>query len=602
MSLRRALLCCTLALPSACADKKGAKSVPVEDAAAAPAGPVIATAPPEPVHKVHVRASIEGVDDMLTWVEGITKKTNPDQPLDIRAQMQADLLQSGFGPGFYESLDLSGMFALDLGWPFPEVGQAPARAEDWEIAGIIPTVNARRLVDSMPDTNKPQPLSGGLWELIDGELSIKLRESGQTLEFGREIADLDRAAKLPAEIGSGRRVRVRAWDLPAEWLDASPWLGTNPGPALAPVAEVMAGTQELQLEAEMGTDRDVVALVAAQAPFSKLGLDPIGAPATKESAIASMLPPQPAFAMQMPWGEPALLHRLLDENVNPSQVPAPFDQVISDAIAGVHGLLDQLRDETLTAFYVDAKGRATYVMAARVADDAKSLEHVRTLMGAAEKAFKAHIALQGDEKDKRYTVSIKQGVKLGRAKADRFTVTVPGFLKKDVEPLAMFVGKKKPKLEAYAMVQDGMALVAFGAGAKAFMTDVGKQLGRSRSKSLEADGGLALARTIDGGCQFCVAIDPLMAARLYFVAKRDGGKNEKAGPALKKLAKIRIEGQFAFAVTLADTRGSLGFAFPRELIDGNPKGSRALNDLIQEVDQAEAPGDVWDGLGAGAAP
>lgn len=602
MSLRRALICCTLVLPSACADKKGAKSVAAEDAPAASAAPLIATAPAEPMHKVRFRASVHDVDDMLTWIEGIAKETKPDEPLDVRAEMQADLLQSGFGPGFFESLDLTGMFALDLGWPYPEAGQAPPSSEDWEIAGVIPTHDARRLLDSMPDTNKPQPLSAGLWELIDGDLTIKLRESGKTLEFGREIADLDRAGKLPAEIGSGRRVRARAWDLPAEWLDATTWLGANPGPALRPVADVIEGTRELQFEGELGTDRDVVALVAATAPFSKLGLDPIGAPATKESTIAAMLPSQPAFALQMPWGNPALLHRLIDDNVDPSQIPAPFDTVVSEVIGGVHGMLDQTREEALTAFYVDAKGRAAYVMAAGVGDDAKGLEHMRTLMGAAEKAFKAHIAIQGNDADKRYTVSVKRDVKLGKVKADRFTVTVPKFMAKDVAPLAMFVGKKNPKLEAYAMVHDGVAILAIGAGAKALMTDVGKQSGRARRKSLEADGGLALARTIDGGCQFCVAVDPLMAARLYFVAERDGGKNQKAGPAMKKLDKIRLTGQFAFAVTLAESRGSLGFAFPRELVDGNPKGSRELNDLINEVDESEATEGVWDGLGAGATP
>lgn len=601
MSLRRVLLCCTLALPSACAKKKGAESVPA-DAAPAAAAPVIATAPPGPIHKVRIRASVEGADDMMNWVESIARRTNPEEALDVRTQIQADLLQSGFKPGFYESLDFAGMFAIEVGWPFPDVGQAPPRPEDWEYAGVIPTHDARRLLDSMPDTQKPQPLSDGLWELINDGMSVKLREKSKTLEFGREIADLDRAGSLPTEIGAGRRLRARAWDLPAEWKDATPWLGSNPGPMLRPLADVLRELEAVQLEADMGTDRDVVALVAATAPFSKLGLDPIGAPATGESTIAAALPSRPAFAMQMPWGDPALLHRMIDDNVDPSGVPAPFDRVVSEAIAGIHGVLDQVRDETLMTLYVDKKGRATWLMAARVADDAKMLEHVRTLMGAAQKAFQAHIALQGDEKDKRYTVAVKRDVKMGRAKADRFTVTVPAFMADDVAPLAMMVGAKKPKLEAYSMVHDGVAILAVGAGAKTVITDVAKNLGRSRKTSLEADGGLALARTIDGGCQFCLAADPLMAARLYFVAKRDGGKNDKAGPALEKLDKIGVHGQFAFAITVADRRGSIGFAFPRELIDANPKSGRKLNDLIQEVDAADASAGVWDGLASGAGP
>jgi hypothetical protein len=516
------------------------------------------------MRKIQLRASVENIDDMIAFAEDLAAKTDPEKPIHVREEIQADLLQSGFGPGFFESLDLSSMFAIQVGYPFPDAGQPPPLPSDFEIAGVVPSHDARRLLDSMPDTYKPQPLGDGLWELIDGDFKLKLREKSTGIEFGREIADLDRAAKLPAEQGKGRRIRARMSNIPAEWLDIEQFFG--PMSELRALVDVIRGVKSVEVEGEWGTDRDVVALAAAEAPFGELGLGPIGPPITRPSAIASMLPPTAALAIEMPWGDPKLIHGLIDRNVDPALVPAPFDAVVTDAIKASHTILDQLRDELMIVWYVDKKGQATLILAGAIKDEDATRGAVRTLLGSAHKAFSAHIALQGSEKDKKYTVAIKQDLKLSKLKTDRFTVTVPKFMHGDVKSMAMMLGKKNPRLEAYAVVEQGVAMLAIGAGAKKTVSDIARNMGRPRSKSLETSGGLALARTVDGGCQFCVAIDPVEGTRLYFVLKRDGGGNKRAASALKDLDKLRLEGQAAIAARVSDHRASLGLAFPRGLI------------------------------------
>ena len=595
--MRRLLVCCALALPLACSGKTKQQPVAADQAGAARGddGPAMAVAPAKPMRKIRFRGSIEGLDDMLTFVEEVVSRAEPEERTDVRAELQASFLQQGFKPGFYESLDLGALFAIDVGYPFPEAGEPAARPQDLELAGVVPSTNPKRLLDSMPDTLQPQPLGDGLWELILEDLSIKLRQKDSFVEFGREIGDLDRAGNLAGQLGTGRRIRARVWDLPAEWLDLSRILGGVPGPA-QPLAEVVREANAVEFAADAGTDRDMVAVVAAEAPFSKLGLGPLGRASTRPSPLATALPPDAAFALEMPWGDPKLLHEIIDNNVDPSQVPAPFDAVVVDAVKASHGLLDQLRDGVLAAWYVDKAGRVSIVMAGAVGDDATARESIRTLLGSAEKAFSAHISLQGNEKDKKYSVAIKKDMKMSKAKVDRFTVTVPKFLQGDFESLAMLVGKKNPKLEIYVTVHEGIAIMAMGAGAKKTMGDVARNLGKPRSKSLEAAGGLALARSIDGGCQFCVMLDPVEATRVYFVAKRDSGSNDKAAGALKKLDKLKIPGEFALALKLEDTRASLGIAMPRSMVAQDPRDARKLNELIQEVSAADQAPSAWDAL------
>ena len=65
-------------------------------------------------------------------------------------------------------------------------------------------------------------------------------------------------------------------------------------------------------------------LAAAQAPFSSLGLEPIGVPRGAATALEQRLPERPFLAASMSWGDPSLLHASIDRLVPLDQIPEPF--------------------------------------------------------------------------------------------------------------------------------------------------------------------------------------------------------------------------------------------------------------------------------------
>src|SRR5690606_27171730 len=131
------------------------------------------------------------------------------------AQIQAMLLQMGFGPGLWASLDLAGPFAVDAAF-YP---QDPGR--DLKLVGTLAAVSAKGVMDGLPSGQRPQPLGNGVWELIQGELRVLLREQPKALEFALASADLERAVGLAGEAGQGRRLRVRGADLPPGMLETA---------------------------------------------------------------------------------------------------------------------------------------------------------------------------------------------------------------------------------------------------------------------------------------------------------------------------------------------------------------------------------------------
>jgi hypothetical protein len=56
---------------------------------------------------LHVQASVSGLGDVLQLVKQATTAWNPKNPLDASAWVQAMLLQLGYGPGLWNSLDLA---------------------------------------------------------------------------------------------------------------------------------------------------------------------------------------------------------------------------------------------------------------------------------------------------------------------------------------------------------------------------------------------------------------------------------------------------------------------------------------------------------------
>jgi hypothetical protein len=545
---------------------------------------------------ITVRASIDELGDMLDLLDGVMNARTGEPPFDARGQIQADLLTSGFGPAFFQNLDLQGTFAVEIGYPVPAVGQPPTRPSDWEVAGVLPVRDARGLVAALPDTARAQPLGDGLWEVIDGEHRLRLRAAAGRLELGDDVAALDRAARLTGGRGAGRRIRAEVVDLPPEWLDPRDWLGAGAPGALD---EVVRGITRLELAAEAGTRLDAIAVAAAEGPFARLGLDPLGSPVTGPSPLAALLPGEAVFALQMPWGDPRLIHEQLDRLLGAAPVPAPFDTIVHDWVAGTHGVLDAIHDEIVVAAYLDGKDRATLVFASAVRDQAGMKTAVHTLMGAAQRAFSAHSALQGDDPKQRYRVNLRSDARVGSLRGERLTVEVPVDMRADLRFAGAWLGRSQPALDAIAVVTPRIAVLAVGSGAQTVVGELARQLERPRPRSLESDDGLALARRMDGGCQVCVALDPRGLARAILVHRRDAQDGPEVRRALARVRTSKARAPIALAVRVVADRASAGIAIPRALLTEQAPAFMELWSLVdagQPEPPAPPPG-AWERLG-----
>jgi hypothetical protein len=97
---------------------------------------------------------------------------------------------------------------------------AQAPTNDLRLIGSVAATNPKGVMEAMPSGQRPQPLGNGLWELVQGELRVLLRETPKTLEFALSKQDLARAAASAPTV-KGRRVQVRGSDLPPGLLSAT---------------------------------------------------------------------------------------------------------------------------------------------------------------------------------------------------------------------------------------------------------------------------------------------------------------------------------------------------------------------------------------------
>ncbi len=520
---------------------------------------------------IRVRASLHGAGDLMTLVKQATSAWTPKQPIDPAAQAQAILLQLGYGPGLWASLDLAGPFAVDASF-FPN----DESAAGLQLAGSLAVLSAKGVMEAMPSAQRPQPLGNGMWELIQGELRVLLREQAKSLEFALSPDDLARAAGLAGEAAQGRRFQLRATDLPPGYIGSGSFAGL-PDPLRRPIASVLRDATAATLELDAGTDRDLVLQAAADAPFSRLGLTFVGAPSTQSSPLEASLPERPALVIAVPWGSPGVLHSFLDKGVRLDQIPAPFDKAAGEAIAGAHAVLDQVASDVLFAVYLTPKGDATFVLAANVKDEAAARAAVRSVQGAAYKGLEAFNSVTGDDKAAKLGLSLKLDAKAGHLKADLLSIGLPKNMAKEVDELAPFLSKGK--FEALTLVSGSVAIFAAGANAQATVADVAAGLKASRKTSLGADAGLRLARAASTGCHFCVGIDP---AALILFAARLGDSPEPAR--LKKLEAAaatfaRLGGAVGVGLRIDPKRGSLGVGLPRSVLVPAPGDAAVLAEL-----------------------
>lgn len=528
---------------------------------------------------VHVRATLHGLGDVMALVKQATTAWTPKQPIDPAAQIQAILLQMGYGPGLWNNLDLAGPFAVDATFHASDPGA------DLKLVGSLAAVSAKGVMDGMPSTQRPQPLGSGLWELIQGDLRIFLREKPKALEFALSSPDLDRAPALVDEAGKGRRVALRAWDLP-------PGVAGNLNLGLPPALQrqvdaVLRDTKSASLELDAGTDRDLVFSASAEAPFAKLGLTPLGPARTQAPPLEASLPAGPVLVVSLPWGSPEALHKSLDKGVRLDQIPAPFDKVAKDALGGAHGLLDQITGDVTFAVYLSPKGEVSALLAANVKDEAAARAAARGVLQSAATGLDEFNKITGDDKSAKVGVTFKtDGVKAGAAKGDLLALAVPKNMQKemaDVEPVLT-----KGKLELATIVSGNVAALAVGAGAQKLAADVAA---KARKTSLATDIGLRLARTASQGCHFCIGVDPIGVARLTALLDAEDRADK---PRMKKLDAAgatftRLGGAVGVGIKLDPDLGSLAVGLPKGILVLSPADAATIG--AAWADEAEKPAD-----------
>ncbi len=583
-SLTRPLVLSAAALfalaPLSCKQKEAPEIPVVDDEAGATqpeaeeSAPVVAEA--EPLPSVHVRASVRELDDVFAWVKQSTGAWT-GEPFDISAQAQGMLLQLAYGPGMWTSLNWSGLMAIDFQVPLTE----ESLPSDFRAYGTLAAANSRAVIDAVPEGRRPQPLGNGVWEMVDENIRLLFREQPTALEFAFVAADLDKATSLKSAVTGPRRLQVVADGIPKGWLDARDFVDVPPdGQAMRQIAAVGDGLSEVRFELDAGTDRDLQLRVGALAPFEKLGLDPLGPPRVKPTALEGRMPGNPVAALSMPWGSPALLHASIDRSVPMDQIPEPFNKLARQAIGASHELLDQVQNDVSMGLYVTKSGRVALLIAADVKDEAAGGQALKQISDAVVQALESYRELAGGSAEVAFKVTTKAGgARLGRGKGDLLRIGVPKNMAGEADRVASFLTKKK-EVEIITGVSDGVAMLALGGGA-------GELWGDAKAGVLASDGGLLQARRAADGCQLCITVDPVGVTRMVATIARDRSTDAKVSKeyakVLSELGKLGELGDVGLGLQLQAGRGAFAIGFPRALLTPEPTTAKKARELMDRV-------------------
>lgn len=596
MSTRRSLLlAASLAAPLAlasCGKKKNTEETqsPLTSVPAASAdggAPSRATQPRPAVERVTVSGSVEGIDDMLAGFKKFSQSYMPEEASDPKAEIQAGLLGMGFGPGFFNNIDLDGVHAFTSATPTN--GGGP---DDSSVSVSVAVLDARKLIENLPQSQRPSPLGEGLWELAIDSTRLLMRENGKELLLGMSPADIQTAGELRAKTKAGRRVRMKAINIPTDDIDPAAVLEELPGGSqlAAQLSEILRELEAITFETDFGTTRDFQLELGATAPFSKLGLGPIGSPRAASTALESHLPPDPVFVTSLSWGDPALLHKLVDATPV-GQVPDPVRGMVEKAMKSAHGLLDQVASDVVFALYIDKKGRATFVMAASVKDEAKTRAALQGVHQVLAEGVETQATMAGKNKDGAFSAKLElEGLKVPGGKADHLTIRIPKDFTEDVRKAKMFLSGGS--LEAVSHVTDGTAVLAIGAGARALVTDVAKSSGKPRKNSLAQHAGLEGLRKSMGGCQICMAGDPLEYFRFRLMLVRDDTTDKaiikQAGERMYQLSKVGSIGQPGVGVKVEAKQAAVGLVVPQGTVFAPRASIEKLAEINTFVDDPES--------------
>ncbi len=540
-----------------------------------------------PIERYRVDASVEGLGDLLDATAKVQGWVPDGEPIHPRADLEAALLGIGFGPGFLANLDLDGLHAAVF--EYPHTGQAAA-ASDNRLAGVVSVKDARKVIQNMPASMRPQPLGGGLWELMADSVRYLMREQAQWIEFGMVQEDLDRAAQIPASVGTGRRVRLAASNIPADDLDPGELFGLDRSTKLGrQLSEIAQGLNSIRVELDLGTQRDFQLFGSVEAPFEMLGLEPLGPPRTNPTSLEGRLPADPAVVATLSFGDPKLLHDVLERNIPLDKItrslPGDLANLAKRAMNHIHETLDQVTHDVVAAVYLTPKGTAALVIAAGIKDDGKGRAAVRGINEVLHDALKVQARLEGADNPDRMSVIFKpDGLRFTGASADHFVVSLPKRVQDDARALGPFLASKA-RLDVVSFVEKGTAVVAIGAGARKIAAEVARNITKPGRKTLGTDRGLEAVRSGFAGCQLCITADPVELLRLRFLTlqatQEDTAARKEIKQALAKLRKLHLAGGPGFGITVVAGRATAALAIPRSLLFAPKDEAQTVVNLVE---------------------
>ncbi|GEM_PF-2543598 len=601
------LLLAVSTLPLACQGTKASEVVvnePVAARAPSSSGSEALDGPSSmPVEMIEIHASVDNLSDILAGLKQVItlwKTIDPalteSLPADFFPLLQATLIQSGFGPGFLDGLNLEGRFAADVHYPQPH--QAHATNDDFELAATLPTKNSKGVINSLPKAFAPQPVGGDVWELRDNGSTLLLKANKHSVDLGRSHADFDRAHALLMRPTNGYAIQLRATNFPKDDLNPS-----NPlfFPELIEkqLTQVLQGTTAVEASLDFGTGRSLKLMSALEAPIEELGLEYFGEAMTQASTIATLLPDDAAVAIAIPAGAPDQLHQQVDMLAFPQDLlPPPFYTWMNSTLQALHDILNGIQGDLVSAVYTDKKQQMTFVLAGGARDDlqpavraffraiATGLEQYSSFTKAMSVGLKKYTGITKDDLALHYRVSFKENaLTLAGLKSDHFYLTIPSGILEELGPqFAPLVGKKRPRLDVIVLHHEGKTFVAIGKGSKAIMTDIARRIGKTQANNLESAGGLAFARSLDHGCHICIAVDPVESLRLGLImAGLTPGYDPKTALAgLQEIRELDLD-PFALALRLEKGRGSIALGIPEDSIFGAPEPLSTILGVVRSV-------------------
>ncbi len=591
-SRRRLLLAASLAAPLALAScgKKNSKEsqpplTPVPAAPVSDAPPAVAEPAPA-AERVVVSGTLTGLDDVMAAIKKIGESYVPDNALDLESELQAGLLGMGFGPGFLGNIDLAGGHAFTSATPADG-----GRPEDSSLAVSMAVIDGRKLIESMPQSQRPSPLGEGMWELNIETTRLLMREKNKELLLGFSTEDIATADKLRGVITGGPRLRFRASNIPTDDIDPAAVLEELPADSklVQDLSAILRELDAVTFETDLGTTRDFQTQIFAEAPFHKLGLGPIGAARGASTALEARLPGNPVFVTTLSWGDPKLLHGMVDA-VPMDQVPDPVKGMVEKAVASTHAILDQIASDVVLALYIDKKGRATFVLAADVKDAPKAKAALQGVHEVLAEGVQTQATMAGKNKDGAFSAKLAlSSVKVAGGKADSLSIKIPKDFSEDVRKAKMFL--RKDSIDAISHVDGNTAIMAIGAGARGIVTDVFKNISKPRKNSLAQHAGLEGVRKAMGGCQICMAGDPLGYFRFRLMMLRDDTTDKavikEAGQQMYKLSKVPSIGLPGAGIKVESERGGVGISIPQATMFAPPESVKTLGTVMEFVDDPE---------------